>query len=158
MCYSAGVQEGGVVVRSTAEAEPERAEPDRVAGAEKGGDAGRAPDVRRRGRGDGAPAVREAPDEAPAGPVPEQDAVAAPAHQGHVRDRPGAHRQGGDVRRRHSVLRDPVPGGRRPGDGRAQPAGRPPAHTAAAARPPSPSVSELRESGEWANVLAYGRR
>jgi len=122
---AAGVQERGVVARPTAEAEPERAEPDRVAGVVQsaGGSSGGAPDVRRRGRGGGAPAVREAPDEAPAGPVPEQDAVAAPAHQGHVRDRLGAHRQGGHFRRRHSVLRDPVPGGRRSGDGRAQPAG-----------------------------------
>jgi len=57
-----------------------------VAGVVQGTSSCGAPDVRRRGRGDGAPAVREAPDETPAGTVAEQDAVAAPAHQGHVRD------------------------------------------------------------------------
>lgn len=120
---AAGVQERGVVTRPTAQAEPERAEPDRVAGVVQGTSSCGAPDFRRRRRGDGAPAVREAPDETPTGPVAEQDAVAAPAHQGHVRDRLGTHRQGGHVRRRHSVLRDPVPGSRRPRDGSSQPAG-----------------------------------
>lgn len=94
--------------------------------------AGGVPRVRRRGRGIGAAAVREAPDEAQAGAVPEQDAVAAPPDQGHVGNRLGAHRQGGHVRRGHRVLRDPVQSGRRSGDGRAQPAGhRAPAAAAA---------------------------
>lgn len=102
------------------------------------------PDVRRRGRGrgNGAHAVREASDEAPAGLVPEQDAVAAPADQGHVGNRPGPYRQGGHVRRRHRVLRDPVPGGRRPGDRGAHSAGR----TPAAGRP-----SGHRILGEYSN-------
>lgn len=93
------------------------------------GDAGAdgVPDVRGRGRGGGAPEVREAPDEAPASAVAEQDEVAAAAHQSHVGNRPGAHRQRGHVRRGHSVVRDPVPRGRRPGNGRAQSADRPPA-------------------------------
>lgn len=130
--FVAGVQEGEAVVRPTAAPEQERARPVRVAGEAQDGAARagrRVLRVRRRGRGIGAAAVREAQDEAPAGPVPEQDAVVAAPDQGHVRDRPGAHRQGGDVRRGHRVLRDPVPRGRRPGDGRAQPAGcgRPPA-------------------------------
>lgn len=138
MCVAAGVQKRSVAVRPTVQAEPERARPDRVAGAAQSGGGGGDDGVRRvrgRGRGDGPAAVREAQDEAATGPVPEQDALAAPAHQGHVRDRPGAHRQGGHVRRRHCVLRDPVPRGGRARDGRAQSAVRRPPPPAAA-RPP----------------------
>lgn len=117
----AGVQERNAVVRPAVASEQERARPDRVARvAEDGAGPCGVPDVRRRGRGVGAPEVREAPDEAPAGPVPEQDALAAPPDQGHVGDRPGAHRQGGHVRRRHRFVRDTVQSGRRAGDGRAQ--------------------------------------
>lgn len=94
-----------------------------MAGAAQSG-RGRADHVSRirrgRGRGNGPAAVREAPDEAPARPVAEQDALAAQTHQSHVGNRLGAHRQGSHVRRGHRVLRDPVPRGRRPGDGRAQ--------------------------------------
>lgn len=94
---------------------------------------------RRGGRGIGATAVREAPDEAQAGAVPEQDALAAAPDQGHVGDRPGAHRQGGHVRRGHRVLRDPVQSGGRSGDGRAEPAaGRRSRAPAAADRRPRP--------------------
>lgn len=140
----AGVQKRSVAERPTVEAEPERARADRVAAASQGnGGGGGVRRVRGRGRGRGPAAVREAQDEAAAGPVPEQDALAAPADQGHVGDRPGAHRQGGHVRRGHSVLRDPVPRGRRARDGRAQPAVRRPP---AAARPPSAAGS--RQLGE----------
>lgn len=125
---AAGVQTRSFKLRPTAASEPERAEPVRVAGdAQSDAGADDVPDVRGRGRGGGAPEVREAPDEAPASAVAEQDEVAAAAHQSHVGNRLGAHRQGGHVRRGHRVIRDPVPRGRRPGNGRAQSADRPPA-------------------------------